>query len=265
MAKINYEYMLPHEILAARNAKPLAYLPLGPIEWHGVHNPVGLDALKAKSLCELAAERGGGIVMPPLWWGEHREIQLLEANPATRASAAKKMGLAPEDFTFGSMGGRTVEEQAHFYNDLLFHIYHQLANLGFKAIFVMCGHGPLPLYANFTAEVFMRKSPVRVFATSEAALVSDKVKELDCPVEDGEEWGGDHAGKWETSLLMALYPDLVDLSLLPKGEDAELIGIMGEDPRQSNLDFGRRAVEAIINAMIDKSDTLIEEANTFQS
>ena len=98
MAKVNYEYMLPHEILAARKANPLAYLPLGPIEWHGVHNPVGLDALKAKALCELAAQKGGGLVMPPLWWGEHREIQLLEANPTTREAVAQKMELHPEDF-----------------------------------------------------------------------------------------------------------------------------------------------------------------------
>lgn len=262
MAKINYEYMLPHEILSARKASPLAYLPLGPIEWHGLHNPVGLDALKAKALCELAAEKGGGLVMPPLWWGEHREIQLLEANPATREAAAQKMELRPEDFSFGSMGGKTIEEQAHFYNELLFHIYQQLANLGFKAIFVMCGHGPLPLYANFTAEVFMRKSPVRVFATSEAALISAHAKELGCPVKKGEDWEGDHAGKWETSILMALYPELVDLSLLPQEEDAELIGIMGEDPRKSNLEFGKRAVELILNAMVDKGKHLLQEAET---
>ncbi len=83
--------------------------------------------------------------MPPLWWGEHREIQLLEANPTTREAVAQKMELHPEDFSFGSMGGKTIEEQAHSYNELLFHIYQQLANLGFKGIFVMCGHGPLPL------------------------------------------------------------------------------------------------------------------------
>ena len=126
----------------------------------------------------------------------------------------------------------------------------------------MCGHGPLPLYANFTAEVFMRKSPVRVFATSEAALISAHAKELGCPVKEGEDWGGDHAGKWETSILMALYPELVDLSLLPQEEDAELIGIMGEDPRKSNLEFGKLAVELILNAMVDKGKHLLQEAET---
>ena len=119
------------------------------------------------------------------------------------------------------MGGKTIEEQAHSYNELLFHIYQQLANLGFKGIFVMCGHGPLPLYANFTAEVFMRKNSVRIFATDEASLISAYSKELGCPVEEGDDWRGDHAGKWETSILMALYPDLVDISLLPKNKDAD--------------------------------------------
>ena len=262
MAKVNYEYMLPHEILAARKANPLAYLPLGPIEWHGVHNPVGLDALKAKALCELAAQKGGGLVMPPLWWGEHREIQLLEANPTTREAVAQKMELHPEDFSFGSMGGKTIEEQAHSYNELLFHIYQKLANLGFKGIFVMCGHGPLPLYANFTAEVFMRKNSVRIFATDEASLISAYSKELGCPVEEGDDWRGDHAGKWETSILMALYPDLVDISLLPKNKDAELIGIIGEDPRRSTLEFGKRAIKLILNEMVEKGKQLVKEAET---
>ena len=70
-------------------------------------------------------------------------------------------------------------------------------------------------------------------------------------------------GTWETSILMALYPDLVDLSLLPKEKDAELIGIMGEDPRKSNLEFGKRAVDVIIKAMVEKGKDLLQEAETF--
>ncbi len=80
MDKVCYEQMWPREVVVARQAKPLAYLPLGTLEWHGPHNVLGLDAIKAHALCERAARVGGGLVMPPLWWGEHREIQLMEVN-----------------------------------------------------------------------------------------------------------------------------------------------------------------------------------------
>jgi len=251
MNKVRYEEMLPHEVVAARKANPIAYLPIGTVEWHGLQNALGLDTLKARSLCERAAAQGGGLVMPPLWWGEHREIQLLEANPTSRPKVAEIMEWPAENFTFGYMGGKTVEEQAHFYNDLLFHIYHQLASLNFKALIVLCGHYPLQLYAHFTAAVFMRENPMQVFAATEADLVSDLAPELGGRV-------GDHAGRWETSVLMALHPELVDLSRLPPEEDAELVGISGEDPRQASMEFGQRAVRAIVERLVGKSKELLQ-------
>ena len=254
MAKVCYEEMLPHEVVEARQTKPLVYLPIGTVEWHGLQNPLGLDTLKARALCVKAAERGGGLVMPALWWGEHREIQLMEANPRSRQGIAELMDLPADNFTFGYMGGKTVEEQAHFYNDLLFHVYHQLASLGFKAAIVLCGHYPLQLYAHFTAAVFMRRSPLRIYTGTDADFVRDLADELGGRV-------GDHAGRWETSLLMALCPGMVDLSRLPIDEDAKLVGIGGEDPRQASTDFGERAVEAIVERMVERGEALLEEAD----
>ena len=44
-----------------RERCPVAYLPLGTLEWHGLHNPVGLDALKAHALAVRCARSGGGV------------------------------------------------------------------------------------------------------------------------------------------------------------------------------------------------------------
>jgi len=44
--KVMYEEMLPHEAVAARKACPVAYLPIGGIEWHGEHNCLGLHRLQ---------------------------------------------------------------------------------------------------------------------------------------------------------------------------------------------------------------------------
>ena len=64
--KAQYKTMFPDEFLEAIDKNPLAYLPLGSMEFHGWHNVLGLDSIKAKRICQFAAERTGGIVLPVL-------------------------------------------------------------------------------------------------------------------------------------------------------------------------------------------------------
>ena len=71
--EVRYERLRPAQIVEARNAAPVAYLPIGTIEWHGEHNPVGLDTLKIHALAIRCAQRSGGLVFPPLYYGESRE------------------------------------------------------------------------------------------------------------------------------------------------------------------------------------------------
>jgi len=59
---------------------------------------------------------------------------------------AREMRWPSEDFDRGYMGGRTVMEQANDYNDLLYHVLHQLQSLQFHAAIVICGHYPLQDY-----------------------------------------------------------------------------------------------------------------------
>ena len=55
--KTSYAEMFPDEFKAALNNSPIAYLPLGSIEYHGYQNVLGLDSLKAFKICTLATER----------------------------------------------------------------------------------------------------------------------------------------------------------------------------------------------------------------
>lgn len=63
------ELLRPRQIEEALRQRSLIYLPLGTIEWHCHHLPVGLDALTAHGLCLRAAERTGGLVWPALYYG----------------------------------------------------------------------------------------------------------------------------------------------------------------------------------------------------
>src|SRR5690349_2218451 len=67
--KVRYELMTPGEIIAARERCPVVYLPLGPMEWHGPHLPLGTDALVAQHLALRVAAVAGGLVMPALFAG----------------------------------------------------------------------------------------------------------------------------------------------------------------------------------------------------
>src|SRR5579864_5564960 len=67
--KVQYELMTPGEIVAARARCPVAFVPVGPIEWHGPHLPLGTDALVAHHLAVRAARIVGGVVLPALFAG----------------------------------------------------------------------------------------------------------------------------------------------------------------------------------------------------
>jgi hypothetical protein len=45
----------PQSFAQAFEALPVVFLPLGTVEWHGEHNALGLDSLKAHALCVNAA------------------------------------------------------------------------------------------------------------------------------------------------------------------------------------------------------------------
>ena len=59
-------------------------------------------------------------------------------------------------------------------------------------------------------------------------------------------WAQDHAGKWETSLMMALRPRLVEMKELPPADEA--VTAMGPiDPRgEADRSLGEVCVELIV-------------------
>jgi len=73
--------------------------------------------------------------------------------------------------------------------------------------------------------------------------------------------GGDHAAKWETSYLMALRPECVDMTVYHGRPAADpLIGVDGEDPRlHASKAIGRLACDLIVKGMVKKGDQLLKK------
>jgi creatinine amidohydrolase len=252
MEKVRYHDMLPHEIVARRTRFPAAFIGLGGLEWHGEHMAVGNDALKAEKLCELAAARSGGFAFPTLWYGEPRTSHLVEADdrPEWGRPARRKMKLKKAKFTDGQFG-RSENEQAEFYGQLIRHVLIQMNQLEMRAVCMVCGHYPLAGWAAPAVEQFNREfRDTQAFAGMEFQYTRKS-----------SHVGGDHAAKWETSYLWYLRPDCVDMSVFFGREDEPLVGVGGIDPRkEATVEVGRRGCELIVEGMVRKARQLIEAA-----
>jgi creatinine amidohydrolase len=246
--EVRYERLRPAQIVELREACPVAYLPIGTIEWHGEHNPVGLDTLKIHALLIRCAQRVGGLVFPPLYYGENREQHLMEANAGDREQIAAQMGLASSNFDAGHMYEDAATQNTN-YHRLLLHILSEIKSLGFRVAVIGAGHYPLLDHARAAAAIYhqAQTSPKMIaWAMTGYELVRGQFSPC-----------GDHAGKWETSLLMHLDPGMQDLSTLPADRESRLIGATNNGVQDSSADFGQRITEAIVDAVQQRVEAFL--------
>jgi creatinine amidohydrolase len=194
MHKVQFEEMFPWEVAQSIAEEPICYLPLGVLEWHGEHNAVGLDGIKAHAICEAAARRSGGVVVPALWWGADEREDVADATYLTGGIERGERYHVP-----GSMFWIRPET----FRDLLLDIYEAMCRRGFRVIVAVAGHWSprvyLPILRSTGAEFLARHPDMRWLLVTDQEIVPD----LHYPYE--------HAAGGETSLLMAIRPDLVDL------------------------------------------------------
>src|SRR5712691_4554409 len=62
------ERLFPDDMQARLAACPAVVLPLGTIEWHSYHLPVGLDGLVAQAIGERIADQLGAVIAPVSYW-----------------------------------------------------------------------------------------------------------------------------------------------------------------------------------------------------
>ncbi|MFQ6049091.1 MAG: creatininase family protein [Phycisphaerae bacterium] len=243
--QVCYEWLRPRQVVARRKACPLAYVPLGTLEWHGLHNPLGLDGVKAHGLCVEAARRGGGLVFPTLFYGEHREAHLMESDH-NDGSISELMELPHSNFAAGYMQSGGIMDQANLYCRLLWQIAAQVRSLGFRAIIYFNGHYPLTHYVRYVRPLIERKTGLRCWGGHEGELLA----------EYGMAGHGDHGGPWETSLMMALAGQSVDLAELDVAGQVRPVGC-SFDPRRANVQFGREWVGRIVECLVSKGRELL--------
>ncbi len=200
MRTVRYELLRPGEIIAERKACPVIYVPVGPLEWHSLHMPLGTDGLNAATVALRVAERVGGVVLPPFFWGTERERPPQMVADLGFEADEYIVGM---DFPANTLPSLYCREE--FLAIWLRELLHLLIRQEYKLIVLVNGHGArnhLDTLQRLAIE-FSAGSPARVLLATAWPAKGD----LDT-------FTG-HADAGETSVMMALYPDSVDLGTLP--------------------------------------------------
>lgn len=241
---MRYELMLPHQIRRAIEERWPVVLPLGVLEYHGEHLGVGMDTLAVVRTLELIEPELDLVILPPFYYG------------AASYAVAK-----PEGSGSLQVGGGAL---APFAEELFF----GLLRIGFRNIHAIIHHQTENFAAGMPTDLafklagrqatfrFIEKESGEGWWSDEkmAAYYSDhaagsnpfnwiQVHSLMSP-EILAQYPFDHAGEGETSLMLALCPEAVDMARI--GENSAWYTASA---RQAALETGRRGVELILQRL----------------
>lgn len=237
-----YEYLPPAEFRARLAQAPVAYLPLGTLEWHCEHLPLGTDALISHGFFLRLARRVGGIVLPPLFLGPDRRVEVDGMDLIGMDGCPDPT--APQGYARRRFDGSAYWISSEAFIALLTNILEQLTRAGF-AVVVAHGHGPSVGHFLQNLEAWERQFGIR-------CLTCRKMTER------GPGLMTDHAATNETSLVMALHPELVHMDRLPPVGAGWPPGVGGPDPRlQAEAGVGQGILDAELDRMAAKIRELL--------
>lgn len=232
--EVRLERMRPAQIRAALARRAAIYVPFGAMEWHGYQNPVGLDALKAHEQLVGLAQRVGGVVYPPIY--------------------------------FGAGGGHTEWPHSYMVSgacmaQMVTELLHGFERDGYTHAILLSGHYPnRSEYLDAGVDAYRAQG-----GTLRAlALLENEVDGVD----------GDHAAKYETSAMLYLDPETVDMSTLERAEpgrvggpdesinwmgdeyqDHPCYGLVGIDPRpHASAAAGKQNTDRLLDFLADWLD-----------
>jgi creatinine amidohydrolase len=217
-------------------------IPLGALEQHGPHLPLGTDTVIAEAIAAGVAKRVNALVVGPCLPVGCSEHHL--SFPGTAS--------VPEDVVSGYIRSTALTLLGH----------------GFRYVYVESGHaGNIPAMkaavASMPPNAVGRVAAFVDWPGQRRAMHAWAEKALGL---SGAEVGS-HSGHFETSIMLALAPETVDMSAAPEGfigspeEASELmqaegiaavspIGVVG-DARSASSEAGEGYLEVLIGSVVD--------------
>lgn len=237
--KVLYEELLPHEFKERIEAAPVAYLPLGTLEWHSFHLPLGADGIQAQGVMKQIAKNAGGIVLPMLFVGPDSEIE---------KDGHLYYGMDGYSFEEGhpqQLIGSAYHMPEEQFAQLLDRILENLARAGFQAV-IAHGHGPSTHLFSAKKDEYEKRF----------GLVTLTLWDLTFEGDEGIQT--DHAAANETALVMGLRPELADIDKLPK--KGVPVSVWGRDPRiHASVERGKQLIAKNVTLASEKVTALVKE------
>lgn len=238
-----FHRLRPGQVRQRREECPIVYVPLGTLEWHGLHNPMGADGLQAEEIALRCAQHGG-VVFPTVYYGESRVNSLLETDPKYQAGIAERLGISREQFAQERFPYSGMEQIEHYQHHLI-HIIAEAASYGYELIVFVIGHYPLIEHARCAVVSYNQWAYDKPWKRICAMAMADFVV-----LRGTYEPAGDHAGGWETSHLLASAPETVELGLAEKPLQ---FGVLSErDPSEATREFGEELYGAAVQEILER-------------
>jgi len=246
MDHVLYAELTPQMFRERLAAAPIAYLPLGTLEWHGEHLPLGSDGMQSQGFFEILAREVGGIVLPMLFLGPDRREEI-DGQELYGMDICKSNNPA-QGYPTQKLDGSAYWVDEALYVQILDATLAQLARAGFR---IVVGHGHGPSTHTFQAQIERWKAELGLSCLTCWGSPYDK---------EGLGIQVDHAAMNETSLMMALHPDLVQMDRLPADLDQWPVAVGGQDPRIfASPEVGRRALSLQRERMTTMLGELLEQ------
>ncbi|UCH89187.1 MAG: creatininase family protein [Thermoplasmata archaeon] len=221
--------MIEFDDYMKKTTPPVVVVPIGAVEEHGAHLPLGTDTFQPLYVIEKLAERMDILVAPPVYYGLCNSTRNFPGTISIRFET--------------------------LYN-LVLDILKELVRHGAKRIVVLSGHAGRPHMAALkeAAQDVVRAEPeLKLMVLSDYDIVYELC---------GQEFEPDdgHAGDIETSRIMAIRPELVKGSgerskpefppfrILAHPEKYFPSGIMG-DPSAANAQKGIKLNDYVVDQL----------------
>ena len=244
------EFAYPEEVERAKREVWPILIPIGTMEYHSTHCPFGCDTLVSMGFAEKIGEKIDALILPPIWYGVasyavagpekntiHVDCDTLEIYVYSILKSLFKGGLNKNIYIL-------IAHQTEDYMPMTLACMKAAKKLTMEYLEDQDGYGWWGKNDNkdFYENLKGRDNPwnwVRVLRLPSRAV--DK------------EFGADHAGKYECSLLESFYPGSIKLERLVHSEDW-----FAESAKDMSVEMGMKmidlAVDEIVAMMRGESD-----------
>lgn len=238
----NMEFAYPREVEKAKREHWPVLLPVGNLEYHSEHCPFGCDTLVAMGVCRELAKEIDCMVLPPVWYG-------------------------PASYAVGGPETSTIHVDCDVLEAYVYQILKSLFKSGFtRNICIVIMHQteeflPTALACmkaakKLTFEYLEETQGYGWWGDDKNAGFYDNISATDNPwnwirVFNGarypEEYAynGDHAGKYECSILEYLFPGTIKLERLDKNKDW-----FAQTAVEMSAELGEEATKKAVNSML---------------